>query len=201
MWDKRYSDSEYAYGMEPNVFFKQVLDKVKLEGKILMAAEGEGRNAVYAAKQGLNVFAFDISVEGQKKAQQLASKRHVQIHYDVGNFEEMDLFNRRYDHAAFIYAHFPPPIRAKYYHHIGKQLNSGGYVIVEAFSKSHLEYRIKNPSVGGPGVAEMLLSIEEIREYFPDFEIVQLEDMETILTEGKYHKGKGHVLRFLGRKL
>lgn len=67
LWDSRYSNLNYAYGIEPNKFFKEVLDKNNFTGKILLPAEGEGRNAVYAAKKGLDVTAFDISIEGKKK--------------------------------------------------------------------------------------------------------------------------------------
>ena len=79
MWDNRYRASEYAYGTEPNTFYKQTLDEYDLKGKILLAAEGEGRNAIYAAEKGLEVVAFDISEEGKKKALQLAKKKNVNI--------------------------------------------------------------------------------------------------------------------------
>lgn len=77
-WDKRYSSEEFAYGEEPNKYLKQQLDKLKV-GTILFPAEGEGRNAVYAALLGWNVFAFDISKEGKKKALQLAKSNNVMI--------------------------------------------------------------------------------------------------------------------------
>lgn len=109
MWDSRYSAEGYAYGTTTNNFFKYVIDKYKLSGRILMPAEGEGRNAVYAAKNGLNVTAFDTSKEGKKKALKLAKKENVEINYQVGNLFDLDIINEQYDCAALIYAHFPPP--------------------------------------------------------------------------------------------
>ena len=110
MWDSRYAEDEYAYGTEPNEFFKETINKFDIDGKILLPAEGEGRNAVYAAKKGLDVTAFDISIEGTKKALQLAEHENVAIRYEVGNLPELKLMNESFDAAAFIYAHFPPPI-------------------------------------------------------------------------------------------
>ena len=50
-WNDRYSKDEYAYGEEPNRYLKEQLEKLAV-GKILFPAEGEGRNAVFAAKLG-----------------------------------------------------------------------------------------------------------------------------------------------------
>lgn len=70
-WNERYSTDEFAYGEEPNAYFKEQLDKLNA-GAILFPAEGEGRNAVFAATRGWRVAAFDISTEGKKKALRLA---------------------------------------------------------------------------------------------------------------------------------
>src|SRR5210317_1097755 len=105
LWDSRFKEKEYVYGTLPNVFFKNTLDKYNLKGSILLPAEGEGRNAVYAAQKGLDVFAFDTSIEGKNKAVKLAQRNHVSINYEVGDFFELELANERFDAVAFIYAH------------------------------------------------------------------------------------------------
>jgi hypothetical protein len=74
-WNERYSNKLFVYGKEPNVFFREELEKMPV-GKILLPAEGEGRNAVFAALQGWEVFAFDNSEEGMKKALLLASEKN-----------------------------------------------------------------------------------------------------------------------------
>ena len=113
-WDSRYANPDYAYGIEPNQFFKEILDKNSFEGKILLPAEGEGRNAIYAAKKKLEVFAFDISIEGKKKALELAKNESVKINYEVGNFFDLQLIKEKFDVAALIFAHFPPNISTIY---------------------------------------------------------------------------------------
>lgn len=200
MWDTRYSSEDYAYGVHPNTFFKSIIEKYKPEGKILLPAEGEGRNAIYAAQKGFNVFAFDISLEGKKKALKLSKKEKVKINYEVGEFFELNLINNEFDVAALIFAHFPPQLLSSYHAKIGELIKPNGLIILEGFSKNHLKYRNENPNIGGPNKEEMLFSKEAIRNDFPDFEILQLEEIEVELIEGKYHNGTGSVIRFVGRK-
>jgi hypothetical protein len=64
-WDQRYSQSDFVYGKKPNEYLKAKLVDLK-PGRILFPAEGEGRNAIFAAKLGWDVFAFDSSIEGKK---------------------------------------------------------------------------------------------------------------------------------------
>jgi hypothetical protein len=200
MWDTRYAEEEYAYGTSPNVFLKSVLDQRKLEGTILFPAEGEGRNAVYAAKIGLNVSAFDISKEGQKKAYRLAEKENVKIDYQVGDFIELELIKKKYHAAALIYAHFPSTLLAKYHQKIAELIEPNGLIILEGFSKGNLPFRLANPKIGGPDREEMLFSIASIKAEFPDFEVILLEETEVELKEGIYHLGIGKVIRFIGKK-
>lgn len=199
-WNERFSHQEYAYGTEPNVFFRQSLDTYKPKGKILMPAEGEGRNAVYAAKTGLKVFAFDISKEGKRKALELAKKENVTINYEVGNFPELQVTQNSYDAIGLIFAHFPPEIKTQYYKIMMELLKPGGLVILEGFSKENLELKKANPQIGGPGKLEQLFSVEEIKTDLPDLNILQLEKCLVELQEGKFHIGTASVIRFIGKK-
>lgn len=201
MWNERYASKDYAYGIKPNDYFKESIHKLKLSGSILFPAEGEGRNAVYASKMGLNATAFDISVEGQKKAFELAKEEGVTINYEVGDLFNLDIVNQEYDVVALIYAHFPPPILSKYYQKIAELIKPNGIVVLEGFSKGHLAYRDTNPKVGGPNNLEMLFSVESIRNYFSDFEVIELQEVEIELNEGIYHNGTGKVIRFIGKKI
>lgn len=200
MWDERYADFMYAYGIGPNKFLKEAINNYKIEGDILFAAEGEGRNAVFAANKGLNVTAFDISIEGKKKALQLAKNRKVEFDYQVGNLPELPLIEKQYDSAALIYAHFSPALRIDYHKIIGGLIKTGGTIILEGFSENHPEYQEYNPAVGGPKKKELLFSIEMIKQDFPDFEILQLKEVEVELSEGIFHNGIGKVIRFVGKK-
>jgi 2-polyprenyl-3-methyl-5-hydroxy-6-metoxy-1,4-benzoquinol methylase len=198
-WNERYSNEAYAYGQNPNDFLKQELLKIS-PAKILFPAEGEGRNAIYAASLGWDVSAFDIAEEGRKKAMKLAGDRGVTINYQVGELSTLNYTAAQFDAIALIYAHFPAAIKSDLHKALSKLLKPGGIIIFEAFSKSHIEYNAKNEKVGGPKELDMLFSLEEIQHDFPDYEVELLEEKEIELQEGVYHNGKGSVIRFVGRK-
>ena len=198
-WDDRYAEEGYAYGEEPNVFFKQEIDKLPI-GKLLMPAEGEGRNAVYAATLGWDVYAFDISEEGKKKADELAQKNGVTINYIVSDFDAIPYENESFDAVGLIYAHFTPDLRSDYHQKLISLLKNGGSLILEGFSKEHLHYNQKNPKVGGPRDIAMLYSLEELSSDFDHLEIHTQNETLTALDEGKYHVGQGSVVQLIGVK-
>lgn len=198
-WNERYRVKSFAYGTEPNVFLKEQIQKLE-PGTILFGAEGEGRNATYAAKLGWKVHAFDISVEGKKKALELAKRTNVAINYQVGELPDLDYKNEQFDALALIYAHFPPHLKSEYHKLLNKKLKRGGIVIFEAFGKNNLEYRNMNPKIGGPPNLDSLFSPEELKSDFDNYDILELIESEIELNEGLYHNGKGSVTRFIGRK-
>ena len=198
-WDDRYSNEEFAYGEEPNNYLKEQLAKLTV-GSILFPAEGEGRNAVFAAKNGWKVSAFDISQKGKNKATKLAEKSKVTIDYRVGELETLDFKKEQFDAIALIYAHFPADIKSLYHKVFDQYLKKDGTIIFEAFSKKHLDYIKANEKVGGPKDIESLFSIEEIKADFPNYEIVELVEKEIELNEGLFHNGTGSVIRFIERK-
>ena len=198
-WNDRYSNAAFAYGEEPNNFFKEQIEKLNA-GTILFPAEGEGRNAVYAAKLGWKVAAFDISEEGKNKALKLAEANNVTIDYKVGELETLNYKPEQFDAIALIYAHFPAEIKSALHKMLETYLRKDGIIIFEAFSKKHLEYLAINDKVGGPKDIESLFSIKEIKADFPNYEIIQLEETEIELNEGLFHNGKGSVIRFVGKK-
>ncbi len=199
-WDERYGAKDYAYGETPNDYFKSALNTYQPKGKLLLPAEGEGRNAVYAAQLGLDVTAFDISVEGQKKANQLASKHQVNIDYRVGDFLKMDFPLNTFESLGLIYAHFPPPLKTPIYEKIHTLIKPGGLVILEGFSKNHIPLQQANPKVGGPKHIDFLFSEATIKQDFPNYDIVELTESEVELNEGDFHIGTAKVIRFIGRK-
>lgn len=198
-WNDRYSNEEFAYGTVPNNYLKEQLEKLKI-GSILLPAEGEGRNAIFAAQLGWKVSAFDISAEGKNKALKLAKANIVEIDYQVGELETLNYQAQQFDAIALIYAHFPAAIKSSIHKTLDTYLRKDGFIIFEAFSKKHLEYLAVNDKVGGPKDIESLFSIEEIQSDFPDYEIIQLEEKEIELNEGLFHNGKGSVIRFVGNK-
>jgi len=199
-WNSRYEQAEFAYGKEPNVYFKNAIAKLNLSGKILLPAEGEGRNAIYAAKKGLQVLAFDTSKEGKNKALALAKNEQVKIKYEVGELDSLNLAKNSFDVIALIYAHFPVKVRPQLHQQLSELLKPNGYLILEGFSKNHLAYRTKNQNVGGPDKLELLFSKTDILNDFKTLEVIEIAETEIQLNEGIFHNGLGSVIRFIGKK-
>jgi ubiquinone/menaquinone biosynthesis C-methylase UbiE len=198
-WNERYSQEAFAYGEAPNHYLQEQLTKLPV-GSILFPAEGEGRNAVFAATIGWNVSAFDISEEGKNKAIKLAKKNEVTIDYQVGGLEKLNFETEQFDAIALIYAHFPANIKSAYHKKLDRFLKKKGTLIFESFSKKHLDYVTANENVGGPKDIESLFSIDEIKADFPNYTILELVEQEIQLNEGLYHNGTGSVIRFVGQK-
>lgn len=187
-WDERYAQSDYVYGQEPNRFFKKMLDSPELAGlsgnSMLLPCEGEGRNAVYAARCGWDVTAVDFSESGRVKALNLAEKRGVSIHYVVGDVSSYAFGNQTYDAIGLIFAHFLPEQRKSIHRAMVNALKPGGVIILQAFGKEQL----RNTS-GGPSNLEMLYDPDELESDFAPLKCIVKTREAGYLEEGKYHAG------------
>jgi hypothetical protein len=192
-WNERYQSNETVYGLLPNVFFKNCIDKINT-GKLLLPAEGEGRNALYAAKHGWDVTAFDYSEVAKEKALKLAQSNQVTFAYQTTDFLSFQAEQASMDAVALIYAHMSPEIRSEFHHKVAYWVKKGGYVILEAFNPLQLELQS-----GGPKDVSMLYTPEMLKNDFPehDWKIELLETTETELSEGPFHEGKAQVIRLL----
>ena len=193
-WNERFTEDTFAYGKAPNEFLKENIHLLQ-QGNILFVAEGEGRNAVFAAKNGYEVNAFDYSESGQQKALLLAKENGVTIDYLVADVLELPYEKESFDAMVFIFAHFPAEIRKEAHLKLLELLKPGGKILFEAFGKEQLNY-----TSGGPKQLDMLFSEEEIKSEFQNIDFTYLKTEETILDEGPYHQGKANVVRFIGQK-
>lgn len=193
-WEDRFRQNDYIYGTAPNSFFKHQLFHLPA-GRLLLPAEGEGRNAVYAAKQGWQVQALDFSTQGRKKALQLARQNKVKIDYIVSAAELFNYPANYYDAAALIYAHFPASLRADIHRLISRSIRHGGTLILEAFGPDQLQYQS-----GGPKDPSMLYTVEMMKADFPLFEMDHIQYAHIHLSEGPIHQGTANVLRMVARK-
>jgi ubiquinone/menaquinone biosynthesis C-methylase UbiE len=194
IWDQRYGQEEYIYGKVPNAFFKQQTDKLK-PGKILLPAEGEGRNAVYAAGKGWHVFALDMSQEGRNKALKLAEEAGVGIQYEICDLTSCPLPENEFDALAIIFAHFPSKTRSLVYRKLVRALKPGGTLILETFSKKQF-----GKTSGGPQNLDMLNNIEELEYDFKGFDFKEIYEVEVDLQEGDFHAGMAEVIRIVAVK-
>lgn len=193
-WNERYGLEAYAYGIEPNVFLKEQLQGLK-PGKALFIAEGEGRNAVYAAQLGWDVTAVDQSESGKQKALALAKHKDVTIKYLVADVLEPSFEPASFDLVVLIYAHFPEHVRKAIHMKACELLVAGGTLVLEGFHKSQLNYHS-----GGPKNEAMLFSSSELEIDFKVLSNKTIEAKIIDLDEGEFHQGKAAVMRVLGKK-
>ncbi len=194
-WNQRFSGEEFTYGTEPNLFFKESIDKLSL-GKILLIGEGEGRNAVYAAKLGWKVDAVDFSATARDKALKLAAQNNVTINYQIENLGLFSTKKNYYDAVGIIFVHLEPEIRISVHQKLFESLKPGGRIIMEVFSKDQL-----GKTTGGPQDISMLYSLDDINKSFPNLKTILLKEETVYLSEGKHHSGEGSVVRFIGQKI
>lgn len=195
-WNARYSEDGLAYGTVPNDFIKQCLDD-REPGRVLFPAEGQGRNAIYAAKRGWQVDAFDYSEVARDKAIELANAAGVSINYEVQDMLIYQAPEACYDLIALSYVHLKPEWRKTFYPQLYIALKPGGELIKEGFRTTQLAYQHLS---GGPKDETLLFTAEIIRSDFKDFEEIYLEELETTLSAGKYHVGPAHIIRYIGKK-
>ena len=195
MWNDRYAIEEYVYGTEPNTFFKSFIDGLE-PGTLLLPGEGEGRNAVYAARLGWTVHAIDFSIEGRKKAMQLAEKHRVTIRYDIMDIHDFRPGARKYDLIGIIFLHLDPSVRGRLHRLLSPCLNPGGYLIMEAFEKKQLEHR-----TGGPKNFDYLYRLEDIISEFSVLKTIESREETIILDSNLVHHGEGRVIRYIGQNI
>lgn len=193
-WNEKFSEEEYIYGKEPNKFLKEELSK-QPAGKILFLAEGEGRNAVFAAMLGWKVDAVDFSEKGKIKAEKLAVEKKVKINYIVSDLSVYTPQKDYYDAVGIFYFHMEEELRKAIFNNAINSLKQGGMILFEAFEKEQKLFQS-----GGPKEDALLFSLEEVVSDFIDLEFEKLSKEKIILNEGKGHQGEGMVIRFAGKK-
>ncbi len=193
-WDQRYATNETVFGAKPNKFFKLFIDLHK-PGTLLLPAEGEGRNAVYAAQKGWQVDAFDFSEVAREKALELARDEKVTVNYELKNIIDFKA-TKQYDAVALIYVHQPEKLRQQFHREIYNSIKPGGFLVLEAFAKEQAELES-----GGPKDLDILYDAPSLCNDFQFLHIMNCEQKELVLEEGEYHKGKSAVLRLIGQRL
>lgn len=194
-WNDRFKNENYVYGTNPNVFLADIHKKLNLSGEALAIAEGEGRNAVYLAQQGMNVTAWDYAQSGLAKTEKLAKDRNVTVQTKLVDLNEANWDKDHWDELICIFGHFPEALRTKTLEGVKEAVKPGGYFISEVYSVYQLPYKS-----GGPQNVELLYKPEEFLNVFSDWRIVHFFMGEVVRNEGELHNGLSHVIQFVGQK-
>jgi len=194
MWNARYSTEEYVYGTTPNDFLFETSRYIR-GANVLCLAEGEGRNAVYLAREGYNVFAVDASAVGLEKAEILADESYVNINTQVADLANYDITPDGWDGIVSIFCHLPPPVRKALHRKVVAGLKPGGVLILEAYRPKQLKFK-----TGGPPETELMMSLDELKDELQGLEFYHDLELDREISEGRLHAGVSAVVQLVAIK-
>ena len=199
MWDARYGADHYAYGLEPNAFLAAQRSRLRRGMRALVPGDGEGRNGVWLAAQGLEVDTLDLSAHGVAKAKRLAAERGVSINAIQADALQSTWPEASYDLVALIFLHLVEPQRRALHERALAALKPGGLVVLEAFRPEQIERQAAGAR-GGPRDRALLFSLDALKHDFARGEVLLLEAAEALMEEGVLHVGDSAVVRALVRR-
>ena len=195
-WNERYGCSDLLFGSEPNAFLASHQKLFEKGGRALAVADGEGRNSVWLARQGLTVDAFDISSVGVAKARAFAEAGNATVNFNVCDSDSWRWEPEVYDYVIAIFVQFAEPeARQRLFANMIRTLKPGGYLILQGYTPKQLEYK-----TGGPPCAENLYTEDLLKASFQALEIVELRSYEAVIEEGAQHHGLSALIGMVGRK-
>jgi len=196
MWDERYAGEKYLFGTEPNAFLVSQLALLKQDQHCLAVADGEGRNGIWLAQQGLRVLSVEASVVALNKAKKLAQQRGVEIEFEQADLANWHWGENRFDVVAAIFIQFAPPeLRSKMFANIKRCLKPGGLLLLQGYTPRQLEY-----GTGGPPVAENMYNEELLRKEFGNMHWLHFAVHDKILKEGTAHHGMSALIDLTAQK-
>ncbi len=195
-WNTRYSTDEYVFGTAPNVFLASQAQALKPGQRALAIADGEGRNGVWLAQQGLRVHAIDFSPAALAKAAKLAAERGVTLELEQADVLAWAWPEAAYDVVVAIFIQFvPPPERDIIIEGIRRTLKPGGTLILQGYTPKQIEY-----GTGGPSNPANLYVEADLRRWFGDWTIAHLAEHESHISEGAHHHGMSALIDMVAIK-
>jgi SAM-dependent methyltransferase len=196
LWEERFAGAEFRFGREPNPFLARCRPLLPASGKALAVADGEGRNGVWLARQGLDVVSTDFSPTAQGKARALAAEHGVAVTFVEADAHGWDYPAAEFDVVADIFTQFSPPEeRSLKWAGMRRALKPGGLLIVVGYTPKQLAY-----GTGGPKDLAHLYTRAMLEEAFGDFAALSITEEETVLQEGAGHSGMSAVIGLTARK-
>ena len=195
-WQARFAVPEYIFGTEPNAFLRAHKHLLPKQGRVLAIADGEGRNGVWLAEQGLEVLSIDFSSRAQAKARALAQERGVRIAIELIDVAAYAWPAETFDMVVDIFTQFAGPAgRAEKFAGIRRTLKTGGLFLLQGYRPEQLAY-----GTGGPPHAENMYTRELLEREFAGFRSVEIKQYDAEIYEGTAHGGMSALITLVGWK-
>lgn len=200
-WNRRFEGESFLFGTEPNQWLREQAGRLPnglwpAGSRVLCVADGEGRNSVWLARQGLRVDAFDIADVGVAKARRLAQAQGVQVDYQVADCDSYAWPDSAYDGIAAIFVQFADPaLRSRLFAAMQRSLRPGGTLVLQGYTPKQLDYR-----TGGPPHLSHLYTEAMLREAFADMQILTLREYEADVAEGSGHHGRSALIGLVAQR-
>lgn len=195
-WEGRFAVPHFLFGTEPNAFLARNAGRIPPGAKVLSIADGEGRNGVFLAQQGLAVTAQDFSPTAQDKARRLASERGVSLEWELSDLTERPWAPDAFDAVVGIFFQFLSPAeREEVFAGIARTVKPGGLVLIEGYGPKQLEY-----ATGGPKRLENLYTPQLLEAAFADFSEVEVSAYDAKIEEGPGHAGMSALVDMVARR-
>lgn len=196
-WNQRFSQPGFLFGTEPNVFLASQRALLKPGMKALSLADGEGRNSIWMAQQGMEVDAVELSGVALEKARGLARERGATVNFQRGDLLDWDMGREAYDLVAAVFIQFLSPAqRPGVFRRMVTALKPGGHLVLQGYTPRQIEFK-----TGGPPLVENLYTEDLLRDSFSDLEILHLRTHEAHVAEGTGHLGWSALIDMVGRKV
>ena len=195
-WNRRYAGDGFLFGTAPNTWLRDHAGAITPGGRVLCVADGEGRNSVWLAQQGLVVDAFDVADRAVQKAQALARQAGVQVNHTVADCDGFAWPEAAYDAVAAIFVQFADPaLRTRLFQRMVASLKPGGLLILQGYTPRQLDYR-----TGGPPILSHLYTADLLRTAFAGLTIITLSEYEADVQEGIGHSGRSALIGLVARR-
>ena len=194
-WETRFRHPDYLFGKEPNAFLKAQAPRLRAGQSALSVADGEGRNGVWLAEQGLDVLTIDFSPTALAKAHALARERGVRLRTEVADITAWRWPSAAFDVIAAIFIHFGPAERPAFFANLKAALKPGGLLFMQNYRPEQLNYR-----TGGPPDTARTYTRALLQAAFGDLSELDIREHDSVLDEGTAHVGMSALIDLVGRK-
>jgi len=194
-WEKRFSAEGYAFGKEPNAFLQAQAPLLRGRKTALSVADGQGRNGVWLAQQGLDVLTIDFSPAGVAKAQALAAERGVKLRTEIADVTTWQWPKNAFDVVVAIFIFVDPDERDGFFANLKDAVAPGGLLLIQGYRPKQLEYK-----TGGPSDAARTYTRDILQASFGDMTTLDIREYDAAISEGSSHAGMSALIDLVATK-